>query len=305
MPLSNSLKGKFYISLAYMLMGSSVAATSFLNQYLSPFAIIFTSLLLGTLTALVFNGKTIIKSICHLSFKRWQILFVQGFVGIFLYRIFLVIGVSMSSAAEAGIITGATPALTAILTYFILREQLKRRSVIGILMTVIGILLLQGVPFNLKAFNMQHFAGNMLVLVSALCEAVFAVFARKLHVGHESSLQLSSEAQAGIAIIIAFVFSIIPMVIIHPWHQLSALPPLGWGVMCWYGILATFGSFAFLFKGAEFCDGYTLAAFTGLIPLSALILAIILLGDHLTPIQFAGGILVIGSVGVMSRRPKS
>lgn len=304
MSLSNGLKGKVYISLAYMLMGSSVVATSFLNRHLPPFTIIFISLLLGTVTALAFNGKIILKSICHLSFKRWQILFVQGFVGIFLYRIFLVIGVGMSSAAEAGIITGTTPALTAVLTYFILREQLRRRSVIGIIMTIIGILLLQGVPFNLESFNMRHFTGNMLVLVSVLCEAVFAVFARKLHIGHKPVFQLSAETQAGIAIIIAFIFSIIPMLLEHPWQLLTALPPLGWGAICWYGILATFGSFAFLFKGAEFCDGYTLAAFTGMIPLSALVLAIVLLGDPLAFFQLAGGILVIGSVWVMSRRPK-
>lgn len=286
-------------------MGSSVVATSFLNHYLSPFSIIFVSLFLGTVTALVFHGKIILKSMRHLSFKRWQILFVQGFVGIFFYRIFLVIGVGMSSAAEAGIVTGATPALTALLTYFILRELLNRRSVIGILMTVIGILLLQGVPFDLAAFNVQHFAGNMLVLASALCEAVFAVFARKLYIGHTTSFQLSAEAQAGIAVIIAFVFSIIPMLMEQAWRPLGAMPPLGWAVMCWYGILSTFGAFAFMFKGAEFCDGYTIAALTGLIPLSALILAIVLLGDHLALFQLAGGLLVISSIWVMSRRPKA
>lgn len=285
-------------------MGSSVVATSFLNHYLSPFIIIFVSLFLGTITALLFNGKIIFKSIRHLSFKRWQILFVQGFVGIFLYRIFLIIGVGMSSAAEAGIIKGATPALTTLLTYFILRELLNRRSIVGIFMTIIGVLLLQGVPFDLAAFNIQHFAGNMLVLASALCESIFAIFARKLHIGHSSSFQLSGEAQAGIAVIIAFAFSIMPMLLEQAWRPLGAMPSLGWAVMCWYGILSTFGAFAFMFKGAEFCDGYTIAALTGLIPLSALILAIVLLGDHLGPSQLAGGILVISSIWVMSRRPK-
>lgn len=59
-----------------------------------------------------------------------------------------------------------------------------------------------------------------------------------------------------------------------------------------------------MFKGAEFCDGYTIAALTGLIPLSALVLAIVLLGDHLALFQMAGGFLVISSIWVMSRRPK-
>lgn len=300
--LSNTLKGKIYISFAYILMGSSVVSTSYLNSYLPPFTIIFLSLLLGTATTFAFNGRLIIKSVRRLSFKRWQMLFVQGFVGIFLYRIFLVIGVGMSSAAEAGIITGATPALTALLTYFMLREALSRRSLLGIVLTVVGILLLQGVPFNLEAFNMRHFTGNMLVLISALCEAVFAVFARKLHTRGEA-FRLKPEAQAGIAICIAFIFSIIPMLFQPFWHTAANLPGLGWCVMCWYGILATFGSFAFLFKGAEFCDGYTLAAFTGLIPLSALILAIALLGDKLGPFQLIGGVIVIGAIWIMSQKP--
>lgn len=304
MCLSNSLKGKLYISLAYILMGSSVVSTAFLNRYLPPFTIIFISLLLGALTTFAFNGKAILKSLRRLSLKRWQMLFVQGFVGIFLYRVFLVLGVGMSSAAEAGVITGATPALTALLTYFILREALSRRSLIGIALTIIGILLLQGVPFNLSAFNTRHFCGNMLVLVSALCEAVFAVYARKLH-HSEETYRPGPETQAGLAICIAFVFSIVPVLFEPARQAIGNMPALGWGVMCWYGILATFGSFAFLFKGAEFCSGYTLAAYTGLIPLSALVFAIVLLGDTLTLPQLAGGLIVIGAIFIMGLKPKN
>lgn len=305
MQFSDSLKGKFYISMAYILMGSSVVSTSYLNRYVAPFTIIFISLLLGTVTNFMFNGKIIVKTVRNLSAKRWRILFVQGFVGIFLYRIFLVLGVGMSSAAEAGIITGATPALTAILTYLILREQLHRRSVIGVILTIIGILLLQGVPFNLEAFNKTHFAGNMLVLLSALCEAVFAVYARKMHIDLKPAFHLKPEAQAGIAICIAFVCSIIPMLLEQSLYTAFQMPIWGWGVMLWYGVLATFGAFAFMFKGAEFCDGYTLAALTGLIPLSALVLAVSLLRDHLTLLQLIGGIIVIGSIWIMSYRTKS
>lgn len=50
--------------------------------------------------------------------------FVQSLFGSFLFRVFLTEGLQHIGTAEAGIITGATPAITALLTWVMLREKL-------------------------------------------------------------------------------------------------------------------------------------------------------------------------------------
>ena len=76
----------------------------------------------------------------------------QATFGIVLFRMFLLLGVRRTSTAEAGILTGATPAITAVMAYFILKERLSWLSVFGIAGTVTGIVLLQGTACSPRSF---------------------------------------------------------------------------------------------------------------------------------------------------------
>jgi drug/metabolite transporter (DMT)-like permease len=70
---------------------------------------------------------------------------------------FLLNGLNYTTAGEAGILTGATPAITAILAMLILREPVSKRKLAGILCTVGGILILQGVLTQGNVLSAEHF----------------------------------------------------------------------------------------------------------------------------------------------------
>jgi drug/metabolite transporter (DMT)-like permease len=59
-----------------------------------------------------------------------------------------------------------------------------------------------------------------------------------------------------------------------------------------------------MFTGAKYCSGYTIAAFTGLIPISALILSLIILKETVGFHQIIGCVLIAISIIIMSRREK-
>jgi drug/metabolite transporter (DMT)-like permease len=295
-------KGKIYLAAAFILAGSSVIAARYVSENLHPFTITFMSLLFASLTALLFYGKSIFGTLKKLSRRHWKILILQAVFGVFLFRVFLTFGLQYTSAAEAGIITGTSPAITAILTWFILKEQLNKNSMIGILLTLIGVLMLQGFPFNMAAFNMSHLLGNMLALGAASCESLFTTLSRKAHIDKEENYELHPFIQSGIVSIIALLLCFFPMLLEGQFAELAKLPADGWLALLWYGSIVTVIAFACMFAGAKYCDGYTIAAFTGLIPISSLILSYLVLKELIVFNHIFGCGLIVISIIIMSRK---
>ena len=298
----NSRSGKTYLSMAFSLAGSSVIAARFLADSLSPFTITFMSLFFAVLTVVICSGRKSARYIKQIKPAQWKILFLQAVFGIFLFRVFLTVSLGYTSAVEAGIITGSSPAITGLLAWIILREPIKRKSVLGISLTLVGILLLQGFPYNIAVLNSQHLTGNLFALGAAACESMFTTLSRKVYLNSDEEYILPPFTQAGIVSTIALILCIIPMLIEKPMEALISLPASGWLALVWYGSIVTVVAFACMFAGAKRCDGYTIAAFTGLIPLSALVLAVLILGETVHVHQLTGCTFIVSAILLISRK---
>ena len=67
------------------------------------------------------------KPYVSLSRRQWLLLLAQAFLGIFLFRMFLLLGVRHTSTSEAGILTGAIPAMTAIGAYAMYSKNARQQ----------------------------------------------------------------------------------------------------------------------------------------------------------------------------------
>jgi drug/metabolite transporter (DMT)-like permease len=294
--------GKIYLTVAFILAGSSVVVARYVSGNLQPFTITFMSLAFASITALLFRGKSIFSTVLKLSKRHWIILFLQALFGIFLFRVFLTFGLKYTSAIEAGIVIGTTSAITAVFARFILKDHFNKNSLLGILFTSIGVLVLQGFPFKMDTFDKSHLLGNLLVIGAASSEALFTTLSRKAHIDTKEDYKLNPFVQSGIVSIIALILCTIPMLFENPYSDLTVLPIDGWIALIWYGTIVTVIAFACMFTGAKHCDGYTIAAFTGLIPMSALILSIVILKEVVTINKIIGCCLIIISIIIMSRK---
>ncbi len=113
-----------------------------LTETLGTFTITAISMLIVIAGLFPFLFRKTLQAMQTLTKGQWLLIFAQAFFGIFLFRMFLLLGVRHTSTAEAGILTGAIPALTAVGAYFVLRERPTRRTILGVTATVLGIVLL-------------------------------------------------------------------------------------------------------------------------------------------------------------------
>ncbi|USG68491.1 DMT family transporter [Brevibacillus ruminantium] len=290
------MKGVFYLFCAFSLAGTSVIAARFLDDNLGVFTITAVSLFFALLCLLPLGLRELVKTVRRLSLRDWILLSFQALFGVFLFRMFLLYGLVHTSAGEAGIITGATPAVTVLLAMFLLKETVNRTALLGIGSTVAGILLIQKLfaPGSISTFSIHHLAGNVLVLCAAVSESLFNIFSRfavKTEASHREPLH--PIAQTTLVTAMALTLCLIPAFFEHPVSSLFAIGWKQWLALVWYGPFVTALAFIFWYAGIKRCDAQTAAALSGMMPFSALFLSVIVLGERAGWQQWSGGLLVI------------
>lgn len=302
----NKIKGKIYLLLAFSLAGTSVITGYILSETLGSFTVTFVSLGIMLLCLAPFYGVEIAKTIRLLKNGDWKMLILQAIFGIFLFHIFLLSGVSLTSTVEAGILTGTAPAITAVLAYLVLREMLSGWTAAGIACTVMGIVLLAGVNIYSAAFSAEHLGGNVLILCAMASESTFNIISRRHRAKqlYETGIPIHPMVQTLIVSAVAFVLSIIPALMEQPFAALQMIGLNEWLALIWYGLIVTALAFVFFYAGVKHCDAYTTAAFSGMIPLTSMLLSLLLLREAISYAQWAGGFLIISSMLMIGNRQR-
>lgn len=291
----NQLNGKLYLICAFSLAGTSVISARFVTGKLGTFTITAVSLLFALVFLVPLCGKQIVQYFRLMSFHNFLFLLFQALCGIFLFRLFLLSGLYYTSTGEAGILTGATPAISALLAMVALREKVRGRKLAGILCTVGGILIIQGVLTPGNGLSLEHMGGNMLVLCAAACESAFNTLSRISAVKAAADLKEPSSpiAQTSIVSAIALILCLIPALFEHPLKELSGIGLMEWMALLWYGVFVTALAFVCWFSGIKRCNAFTAAAFSGMMPLTSMLLSTVVLGESAGYQQWLGGLLVI------------
>jgi drug/metabolite transporter (DMT)-like permease len=289
------LKGMFFLFGAFVLAGTSVIAARFLMGRLGTFTITTVSLFFAILFLIPPAGKKAMETVGKMSGGDWANLVFQALFGIFLFRTFLLFGLVYTTAAEAGILTGATPAITAILSRLVLREPMGAKKLAGIFCTVAGVLFIQGLFIPGSQFAPAHIFGNLLVLCAAACESLFNICSRiaVLKTRSVNKAPIPPIVQTVLVSLIAMVLCFIPACFEQPVTLLTKAGMPAWLSLIWYGVFVTALAFLFWYAGIKRCPASTAAAFSGMMPFTSLILSVLILGERTVIQQWCGGILVI------------
>lgn len=287
--------GALFLMCAFTLAGTSVIAARYVSELLGTFTIAAASLFFALIGLMPLCGRRLMNALWLMSVRDWLSLTLQAAFGIFLFRMFLLQGLLRTTAGEAGILTGATPAATAFLAWLCLKEPLYVTRVLGIGSTILGIVVLQGMLFPGTDFSWEHLAGNLLVLSAALCEALFNILSRISSI--KASLNQSTipnpVVQTTIVVGIALFLCLGPALLERPTEALMLIGIKGWMALLWYGLFVTALAFVFWYAGIRRCDASVAATFSGMMPLTSLLLAVWLLDEQPGWQQWSGGIMIV------------
>jgi drug/metabolite transporter (DMT)-like permease len=220
-------------------------------------------------------------------------IFLLSFFGNFLYSIFLLYGLKLTSASESGIISGTAPVVTAVLSNIFLRERLGQKKIFGLLLVILGmgIINLSG---NAPSGARYSVVGDLLICGSVIGEALWTTL------GKTVSPKVSPLVLATLTTFCGFLLFLpfgIVQAIGFPFQSLSAS---GWLSVLYYGSVGTVGAYLLWYQGIPKVPATTAGVFVGVMPVSTVILSYVLLKEPFLWTQVLGILCVLAALACIT-----
>ena len=287
---------------AYLLLGMSMSLVGVYVALTKPLVLIFPVFLLGWIRfgiAGLAMWPWLKKPADEVPMTRntRQLVFLESFLGNFLFSICMLYGVSMTSAVSAGIIMAAIPAVVALLSWGFLRERIGLRVWGAIACSAFGIALFsmsksEHIPGSDSSLNHhQAWLGNLLVFGAVICEAAYAVIGKKL-IGALSPKRISALINLwGFVLMTPLGFYLALS------FEFRAVEPAIWLLMVFYALAASVGTVWLWMTGLKTIPAAKAGVFTVMLPISAALVGVLFMGERLSALQLlAFGIALLGVV---------
>ena len=218
---------------------------------------------------------------------RW-LMFWESFLGNFLFSICMLYGVALTSALAAGVTMAAIPAAVALLSWLFLRERISARIGAAIFCAVAGIAAL-ALARRGNASADASLLGQALLLGAVFCEASYVVIGKRL-TGQVSPRRISALINLwGLALVTPFGL----------WQALqfdfSTLTPSMWLLLVFYALAASVVTVWLWMQGLRHVPAAQAGVFTVMLPVSAALVGVLVLGEQFTLAHAAAfGLALLG-----------
>lgn len=218
---------------------------------------------------------------------EWRTLFIMGTAMWAIGNTSLFLGLHYTTALNAGIVNAAQPAIIVALGCLMYRDRINFGQALGILTSFVGvaILVIGGKGASLR--DVTPHAGDLLVLIAVTCWAFYVLLIRKIgYKLHPLSLLFW--------VMVFGSLQLLPMAIVEAVLVRPVVPNMTTIASVFYLTLVASIAAVFCWNRAILGLGHARAApFTHLMPLFAVILAILLLGERPQMVHAIGAAFII------------
>ena len=286
------------LALSMALVGSYVALSKPLAAVLPVFLLAWMRFGIGGLAMLHWLKKPADEP--PMTAQTRRLLFLESFLGNFLFTICMIYGVSMTDAVSAGVTMAAIPAAVAVMGWAFLRERVAPRTWIAVLCAVAGIALFSLskqehssiIDAGLEANNTQNSAwlGQWLLVGAVICEAAYTVIGKKL------TASMGPKRITSLINLWGFALST-PLGLYLAWDFNFAAVGWGtWALLLFYALAACMWTVWLWMTGLKVVPAAQGGVFTVLLPVSAAVVGVVVLGESLAGLQLVAFAIALASV---------
>jgi drug/metabolite transporter (DMT)-like permease len=285
------------VLVAFIWGGTFIAGKVAMAEMSAPVAALW-RYLIATVALLVILFA-IERKVVRLTSTQWLNVVLLGATGVAAYNLCFMFGIQKLSAARGSLIIALNPAATLVGAALFLHEPLNRYKVIGILVALLGVSieLSGGNPLDLLSGRLG--IGEAAIFGCVLAWAAYTLIGKRLLNEGLSPLQTTTHAAlVGTAMLVAVSAFAGDLSVPH-------VSAKAWLSLAFMGVLGTAVAFVWFYDGVRAIGPARTAVFINLVPVVAITLGILLLGEPLHWSVLAGGALVITGVFIINRAPAS
>ena len=280
------------LALSMSLVGSYVALSKPLVQAMPVFLLAWLRFGIGALAMPHWLRKPPDEPPIDPATKR--LLFLESFLGNFLFTLCMLYGVSMTTAVSTGVIMALIPTVVALLSWMFLGERIAPRVWLAIALAVLGIALFSvakpAPDLVAPAASDSHWLGNLLVFAAVVCEASYAVIGKKL-TGSLSPRRITALINLwGLGLMT-------PLGLYAAWQfDFGTVAPALWLLLVFYALAASVWTVWLCMRGFITVPSAQAGGYTGWLPIATAAVGVVFLGESLNGLQLLAFGLCLGGV---------
>ncbi|MEY2595787.1 MAG: hypothetical protein RI965_1059 [Bacteroidota bacterium] len=223
--------------------------------------------------------------------KQFFQLLILGLTGIFGYSYFFFNGLRLVEASHGALIVSLNPVLVMIMTSIKDKKKIDTIKIIGMILSIFGLMIVIS-RGNLNDLLSGFTWGDAFMLGCPICWALYTFYA-------VDALKTTTPLQASTwATLLGFCL----LAICAPFENFpTQVNPMVWVAIAYLGICGTVLGFVWYYEGISKIGAVKTSVFNNLIPIFAMMLSVLILGERIETYALIGSVLVIGGVFIINR----
>ena len=284
------------VNLATLLWSGNVVLGRALHREIGPWSLACVRALLASLLFAgvlwqrrQLNGRP--------SAREWGLLLGMAMSGVVLFQGLMYTGLHHTTAVNAGVINGAGPLLTVLLSWMIIADPVGPIQICGALVSLIGVMTITSGGSLSVLLHAGFNRGDILVLLAVTFWGTYSVLARILLRGRDTFWV------TGISTALAVPLLLVPAGL-ELRHSVPTLTPALVLAILYIGAGPSFVAFMAWNEGVRRLGATGAMSFYNTLPLYTAILSWATLGEAPGPAQWLGGGLVVAGCLLATRASK-
>ena len=257
--------------------------------------------------ALRFGGASILTMILAWIIERdvlmprrdWGLVLLLGFIGNFVYQILYIVGLARTQASNASLLLATIPIFVALIATLTKSEKISGWNWSGILLSFVGIFLLVTGSDAGITMESQTLTGDLLVLSAAIVWALYTTLLKRLT---QRNSVLKATAWVMLSGTPLLVIVGLPDLLSQDWQTISLQSWLG---LVYSAALAIAIGSVIWNIGVQRIGSARTSVYSYLVPLVAVAVAWISLGESMQPLQALGALGILLGVALGRYHPSN
>ena len=287
-----------FLLLTALIWGSNYSVIKFVLQEVPARAFNGLRLLIASLVFLVFiyaTGRH--AQVRSLGAREWAVIVLLGIVGQFAYQILFITGLERTSVMNASIIIACTPAAVSIASAAVGHERLPLAHWAGTALSFLGVTL---IVRGGAAAGVSSLSGDLMMLACVACWTVYTVAGRPLLATRSPIVITGLSMAIGTMLFLPFATADFART---SWADVR---PVAWICVVFSSLLALNFAYTAWYLGVRQLGSSRTSIYSNVVPVAALAVAMVWLGERLAGMRLAGALLVAAGVLLTRwRRPRA
>jgi len=255
-------------------------------------------LLLRFIFASIFMSFLLLKERLKINKKEVYKIILVSFLAT-MNVIFFTFGVKRTTAAVSQMLYAAVPIIAGIFSYLLLKEKIRQRKALGVMVGFLGVSLIILLPVIGKMSPLKgDLMGNLLVFAGVTSFSLYTVFSKKLQQKYSPTFLTAVFSLATTVILFFLTFNQLSFLIIQPKNISLA----GWFSVVYVGVLGT-GLYYLIYQYAIKHGTPIIASIIMYLqPIATFGWAAVLLAERLTLGFVIGGLLALTGAWLVTQK---